>query len=804
MTHRAVSLASPFRTVLRRPGAGLTVLVVNGLGLAALLTTFSLVEAFLLRPLPYPQAERLVWLQSQSGDSELGVSHLDYLDWKEQVAALAEVALFDARHHAVLSLGDHAESVRTTRTTSSLFPLLGVPPEVGSWLSADSDRPGGERVVVLSHPLWRERLGGDPDVVGRTLTLDGAPYTVVGVMPAGFRFPSRTDLWLPSSGWADQWPHRNIRVGAAIGRLATGADLDTLRRQAAVVAARLERDYPETNAGVTVEAVGLRDVTAGGNRRGLLLLLTACIFLLLITVANSINLLLIHLSARTGELALRVAMGATRAELVRRQALHALTLALASGALAALAAAAALPWVRRLLPPELPQWVSLRLDGPVLLVGLVSALVVTVVTETLPLVVFLRGNLARLLADRGRGASASRRSLNSRRILAAVQLCLALLLTAGGWLLATSYRSLRSTDPGFDTERVVTAEIDLPEQSLESYEQVTALFQSIAESVNELPVAAAALSTSLPLTGHEVWEQWELTVEGQTDAEARTNPRVHGQGVTTAYFSAMGIPRLAGRLFEPRDDLAETGVVVVSRRLAESFWPGEDAVGQRLHLGPPGVPAPWLTVVGVVGDVRGESVAGAAGRDLYMPLARLPSWPVHLVVRERPAAPLSAEAIRGRVWAVSPDLGVRSVVPLADRVAGSLWQARALAALSGVLAVIGLALGLIGTFVVLAHLIERRKRELSIRLALGAERSDISRIVFGETLRLLLVGGTAGVTATLLLGRFLESQLFGVEAANAGALAAATAAVALTSLVASWLPLRRALRLDLHRQLQEL
>lgn len=804
MLRRHVPPTSALRALLRRPGANLTVLVVNGLGLAALLATFSLVQAFLLRPLPYPEADRLVWLQSRSGDSRLGVSHPDYLDWKRQIASLGEIALFDAQHHAVLSRGDHAQSVRATRTTASLFPLLGVPPELGRWLSSEADGPGSEPVVVVSHALWQEQLGGDREVVGRRLTLDGAPYTVVGVMPAGFRFPSQTDVWVPSSGWADQWPHRNIRVGSAVGRLAAGADLASLRREGAVVSARLENQYPETNSGVALDAVMLRDVTSGSSRQGLLLLLVACLFLLLITVANSINLLLIHLSARTRELATRIAMGATRAALAREQVLRSALMALATGGLAVLVAALALPWVRTLLPPGLPHWVSIRLDGAALSVALAGALLVTVVTETLPLLLFLRNDVTRSLSRQTRSASADRHSLLARRVLAAVQLCLALLLTSCGWLLLASYRDLRATDPGFDPLHVVTAEIDLPELALESYAQVTAWFRAVGERLDELPVAGAALSSSLPLTGHEVWEQWELTIEGQTDAEARSNPRVHGQGVTPSYFAAMRIPRLAGRLLEERDDRAADGVVVISDRLAETFWPGQEAVGKRLHLGGPAVPAPWLTVVGVVGDVRGESLAGAGGRDLYMPLARLPSWPVHVIVRQRPEVPIAAASIRQRIWEVSPDLGVRSFVPLADRISQSLWQPRAWAALSGILAVLGLALGLVGTFVVLGHLIEQRERELSIRAALGADRRDISRIVLGETLRLLLIGGLAGVAATILLGRYLATQLFGVRGVDPGALAGAAAAVALVSLVATVPPLRRALRLDLTRQLQEM
>jgi predicted permease len=656
----------------------------------------------------------------------------------------------------------------------------------------------------LSHSLWQERFGGDRGIVGRRLRLDGVPYTVAGVMPAGFRFPSQTDAWVPSSGWADQWPHRNIRVSSAVGRLAPGADLASLRREAAAVSAGLERQYPETNTGVVLEATRLREVTVGSSRQGLLLLLVAGLFLLLITAANSINLLLIHLSARTSELATRIAMGATPASLVRKQILRSSLLALATGGLAALIAGLTLPWVRTLLPPDLPDWVSIRLDEPVLLVAFAGALVVTVVTETLPLLLFLRRDASRSLSRQTRSVSADQQSLRSRRILAAVQLCLALLLTSCGWLLLTSYRNLRATDPGFDPEHVVTAEVDLPELALESYQQVTATFREVAERLNELPVAAAALSTSLPLTGQEVWEQWEVTTEGQTEAEARSNPRVHGQGISPSYFAAMRIPRLAGRVLEAGDDQAENGVVVISQRLAETFWPGQEAVGKRLHLGGPAVPAPWLTVVGVVGNVRGESLAGAGGRDLYLPLTRLPSWPVHVIVRERPEVPLAAESIRRRIWEVSPDLGVRSIVPLADRIARTLWQSRAWAALSGILAVLGLALGLVGTFVVLGHLLEQRQRELSIRVAFGADRRDISRIVLGETLRLLLIGGLAGLAAALLLGRYLEAQLFGVEALDPGALAGAAAAVALISTIATWLPLRRALRLDSSRHLQEL
>lgn len=804
MPPATLPLRSALQSLVRRPALSLTILLVNGLGLAALLTTFSLVEAFLLRPLPYADADRLVWLQSRSDDSLLGVSHPDYLDWQKQLESLSGIAMFDARHHAVLSFGDHAESVRATRTTANLFPLLGVPPEHGRWLSGDSDRPGSELVVVLSHGLWEERYGGDREVIGRRIDLDGAPYTVVGVMPQGFRFPSRTDLWVPSSGWADQWPHRNIRVSAAIGRLAPGADLSSLRSEADVVGARLQELHPATNAEIAIEASSLREVTVGSSRRGLLLLLTACFFLLLIAAANTTNLLLIHLSTQTTELAMRSALGATRAELLRQQALASGLLAVGTATFAALLAAATLPVVRALLPGELPDWVSVRLDWSVLLVGLGISVLVTVGIQTLPLALLLRRDIARRLTGRSRSASADHRSLRSRRLLAAVQLGLALLLTSGAWLLLASYSSLRDTDPGFETERVLTAEIDLPEFGIESYQQVTVLYQEIAARLGELPVEAAALSTSLPLTGQEVWEQWEVTIEGETEAEARANPRIHGQGVTGSYFQVLRIPRLSGRFFEAGDAEAEIGVIVISRRLAETFWPGQNAVGKRLHLGGPDIPAPWLTVVGVAGDVLNESLSAEGGRDLYMPLGRLPSWPIHLIVRERPEVVVEAATLRQRIWEVSPDLGIRSMVPFDQKVSQSLWHFRALAALAGVLAVLGLTLGLLGTFVVLAHLIEERKRELSIRVALGTNRPQVALIVLGEVLRLLMLGGFAGLTAAILLNRFLESQLFGVRPLEAGAFASATVAVVLIALLASVQPLRRAVRLDFNRHLQEL
>jgi predicted permease len=789
-------LGYAWRAIARRKGMAALVAAIAALGIGAAVTVFGIADAFLLRGLPFAEPERLVWLQSRHGDSLLGVSHADAADWNDP-ATFAGVATFDAQNHAVVTFEDGAESLLAARVGASLFPVLGVAAQHGRVFGPEEDKPGSANVVLLSDQLWRRRFGAAPGAVGGTVKVDGLPHTIAGVMPPGFDFPSKSDLWVPSSSWSDQWPFRNVRVDSAIARLAPGISPEAARSRLATVARNLESQYPDTNAGIAAEISPLREVWSGKSRRGILLVLGASAFLLLIACSNVATLLLVWAAERERDMALRLAVGAPPARLMRQVLLESLLLGLLGGAGGLLLAFFGIRLAGALLPAELPGWLAPGLDGRAVAFAAAISLAVGLVFGLAPTLRTLGVDAAGALGQAA-GRPFARRRARLRRGLVLAQVTLALTLAAGAGLLAHTFAAGREVDNGYGGG-AYTFRIDLPVLALESYAQVGQTYARLLGRLEAVPgVAAVGATTSMPLARKGTWDLWDFTVEGQDTAAQKGNPRAYGQGVSRDYFRAMDIALLAGHTFE-----RGTPGVVVSRSLAERFWPGRDAIGQRLKLGPAESPAPFQPVVGVAEDVRFESagLAGAgdpAGLGIYLPLEGMISWPLYVAVLApdlpRPATLLPA--LREEVHRVSLDLGVQDAALMAERVEHALWRQRLWAILFATLAGLALLLAGAGIYGVVSQLVQSRLQELAVRLALGAGPGDIARTLIGESARLTAWGAFFGLAASFALGRILASQLAGVKAADPLVFLAALAVVALMSLVASCLPLWRALRLS--------
>jgi len=784
------------RALLRRPGLVAGAILILGLGIGAAVTVASVIDAFFLRALPYAQADRLVWIRSISSGAPLGVSHADYLDWKA-ARPFASLALFNANEYSVLTVGGESESVLATRTDSSLFPTLGVRMFLGRPFSAGDDRPGAGNALLISHDLWRRRFGADSHVLGRGVVVDGAPYTVVGVLPAGFHFPVRSDLWLPSSAWADQWPWRNIRVDTVVGRLRPGVTIEAARVALRTVALRLQHDHPDTNSGIQADLTPLREVWTGTSRSGLFLLLAACGFLLLIAGANVANLLLVWAQTREREAAVRIAIGIQPLRQVRQAACEALLLGLASGAAGLLLAFWGVRLVAWLLPGQLPSWVDVRLSLRSAAFALAVSLGVGLLAAIAPMLRSLNAQPRTLLQQGGRTAGASREKSWGRRSLAVAQIAFTLPLLVSAGLTLKSFTRLQAIEPGFKAAGVLALDVHLPVFKLESLEQVTALYHRILDQTAALPgVVAAGAATDLPLARKEERNLWEFGIAGQTAQERLRNPRAYGHVVSPGYFSALRIPILKGRTLEPRDS-GKTPGAIVSRSFAERFWPNREALGQRLSLGPVNQPAPPVTIVGVVDNVRYESLAAASDTlDLYFPLDSLPSWPIHLVLRARGNPENLAPAVRREFRKDFPDLGLRDVAPLTERVARSVWQERIWATLFPIFSILALLLASAGVYTVISQRVYQRTREMSIRIALGAERRDVLRTLLGEVFRLSALGIAIGFVAALLIGRFLTALLFEVRAGDLSVLTLAVLALATVCLAAAYAPVRRALRVE--------
>jgi putative ABC transport system permease protein len=782
------------RALLRRPGLSAGVVLILGLGNGAAVTIFSTLDAFLLRPLPYPEPENLVWLRSSHGGNLLGVSHPDYLDWGAS-HTFQSLAKFNAGEYSVLNWKGEAECVLATRTTSNLFSLLGVRPLLGRPLSAAEDQPGSAGAVLLSHDLWRRRFRSDRHVLGASLRLDGASYMIVGVMPPGFHFPGRSDIWIPSSAWADQWPHRDIRVDSAVGRLAQGVPLPQARAALAAINTRLEKEYPATNSGIRADLVPMRDVWTGTSHEALVLLMAACGILLLIACANATSLLLIWADSREKELAIRMAFGIHPVRQLLQPLLEAIFLGLASGVAGLALALWGTRLVARLLPSQLPTWVDVRLDTKSFAAALLVSIAVGLLCAAAPAVRSLAVGPGVLLHQGTRTLGGLNGARALRRWLALAEIAVSLLLSISAGLLLKSLARLQHVQSGFETENVLTLEIHLPVFSLESYDQVRGLYRRLLDRAETLPgVIAVGLTTDLPLAPRDTWALWEFSVEGQGPSEQRRNPRARGHAVSAGYFLAMGIRIVRGRTFEPRDAEPTVQGAIVSRSFADRFWPGQNAVGKHFRLG--GATGASATIVGVARDVRYESLASSSGLDVYFPLERLPSWPVHLVLKANEDPRNLVPALRREVRSVSADLGIRAVTPLAEQVTQSLWQQRIWATLLSVFSTVAILLAAAGIYGVTFHWVDQQAKEIGLRVALGAGRREILRFFLGEGIQLAATGIAMGLLGAYATGRALSSLLYGVRYDDPEVFSAAALTILSVALGAMSLPLARALRAD--------
>jgi putative ABC transport system permease protein len=790
------------RSLRKHPGFALVIVLTLALGIGADTAIFSVVNASLLRPLPYGDPDRLVSVQARRGVDDLGVSWLDYLDWKARSRSLEDLAYFqEARIH--LGFADGAASAGAVMTTRNLFSLLRVEPALGRGFLPEEAVPGAAKVALLSHDLWMERFGADPNVLGRMVRVEGESHTVIGVMPPGFHFPSNADLWIcvEPLEMANANP-RTLRGMEVIGRLRPGISLETAAADLRGVAAELARQHPESNTGVEVAPAPLRDRWVGDVRTSLLLLLGACGFLLLIACANVANLLLARAVARQREISVRTALGAGRWRLVRQLLTESLLLA-GLGGLAGLLLAT---WGTRALlsaliaasPAELPAWIHVETDATVLAFALGVSLLVGLLFGLAPILPATRVNLTSTLKEGGRGTDGGG-SRHVRHLLVVSEVALALLLLLGAGLTTKSLLRLWNVDPGFRTDGVQTLTARFPYFGMEDRQARASLFRQAQERIAALPgVDAVGANTDLPLTGTEAWNRTDFVLPGQTPEEARLNPKANLQRITPGYFQAMGIPLLQGRAFT---DATEQEVaprsIIVNRSLAARLWPGRDPLGQRIEIGRDPSRSNTWTVVGVVGDVRHQGLDRDAGLDLYVPFFQFPSYDaLTFVVRGRGEAGAPAAAARSEIRAVSADLLVESAAPLDRLLSRALWQPRLWGALFGAFSAVALLLATVGIYGVMSFLVGQRTREIGLRMALGAGRAAVAKLLLGQGLRLTLAGIAVGLAGAVLLGRFLSGLLYQVEPTDLPTWLAISLLLTAVALLATWIPTRRAMAID--------
>ncbi len=785
------------RSLLKRPGFTLTAVVALGLGIGANTAIFSVINGVLLRSLQYANPDRLVmvWERfAQNPDHQNVVAPANFLDWQKRSRSFDKIAaVWDARLNFTGS-GDPIE-VPAQLVSAGFFPALGVQPVIGRWLTEDEDRPGATLVAVLSHRLWQERFGGNPAVVGQQVTISGRSYTITGVMPPGFHFLNdQVQVWKPLAlDPAVDQRKTSGRFLRCVARLAPGVTLEQAQAELNVIARQLEQQYPTYNTGWSVSLVPIREQIVGDIRPILLVLLGAVAFVLLIACANVANLLLARAASRQRELALRAALGASRMRLIRQLLTESVLLALCGG----IAGIALAYWGVELLiafgPDSIPRLHEIGIDLRVLIFTFTISLLTGIAFGLVPAMQSSRADVNEALKEGSRGSTGTRSRLRSAFVVAEVSLALVLLVGAG--LMIRSFMRLHSVKTGFESDRVLTMRVQLPGAKYREDQQRVAFFKQAQERIATLPgVKAIGAINFLPLTG--LASSTSFTIAGQPAAAPGQEPGTEVRVISGAYFAAMGIPLVKGRTFDEHDGPGSR-VLVVNETFARRFFPNEDAVGKRvvINWAPVGEP-PVDEIIGVVGDIRETALERDPNPAIYWPLTREPYPFMTLIVRSAIDPMQLAASIQKEIRAIDPDQPVADVRTLDAVVAKSIARPRFDTLLLGVFAAVALVLASVGLYGVMNYSAAQRTHEIGIRMALGASRSDIMRLVLGNGMLLTLIGVAIGVLASIALTRVMQSLLFGVNATDLVTFTAVSLVLAAVALLATYIPARKATRVD--------
>jgi len=783
-----------FRSMARRPLFSLIVVLILGVGLGANAAMFSVVDSVLLEPLPYPEADRLAWMWGRTpSGSRNTISAVDYMDYRASNTAFEELAayyVFPERY--VVTGGDEPEVVLGTQATWNMFRALRVAPVIGRGFVAEDEQPGGGEPIVLGYGLWQSRFGGDPDVIGRVLILDENPYEVVGVMPAGFAFPSWAQLWRPMRPTDRAAQGRGNNNFLLFGRLNPGVTLERAEAEMVGLARGIAEAYPDVKQGWSVSLISLHDRFVGGVRGVLWLLLGAVGLVLLVACANVAALLLARAAGREGEVAVRVALGASRGRIARQVLTESVVLALSGGVLGVAFAYGALEALRDLGAGSLPRLADVGVDGTALLFTLLISIATGLLFGLAPAFRAPQLDLVQSLKEGHRG---QRRAggPGAQNALVVGQVALSLMLLVGSGLLIRSFLRLQQEELGFEPQGVITAQVRLP-RTYGPERPPQQFYDAALGRIRALPgVAAAGAITDLPVIGG--FGPWNYVhAEGHPAATPADRRGATRRVVDPGYFEAMGIPLLTGRTFAHSDVPDGPNVGIISRRMAEEFFPGVDPVGRQFVL--PWDPPVYFQIVGVVGDVRLGSLDSETRPTMYWSLTQQGPGTMNLVVRTRGEPAALAPALRAAIWSVDPDVPISNLRAMSSVVSASLAQNRFRTLLLGGFAAVALLLAALGLYGVLSQLVGRRTHELGVRMALGADRARLVRWVlrYGMTLAALgLVLGLAGAAATSQLAR---GVLFGVRPLDPFTYVATSFCLLVVALAAAALPAWRATRVD--------
>jgi putative ABC transport system permease protein len=788
------NLRFAMRLMRRRPAFSSIVILTLALGIGGTTAIYSVVNAVLLRSLPYPDPEQLVmvWGEATDGNTEkvsTWGSHPDYLDYRSQIHAFSELAAYRSPLATLTTAGGDARFVETALTTSNIFKVFAVEAVLGRTYRPEEEVPGAPPVAVLSHDFWLAQFAGDPGVLGKVVHLDGQPYSIIGVLPERFRFDG-TDLWLPLVP-GQMESSRGTHTLQLFGRIRPGTSRETAEQEAKTVAARLEAQYPGENAKRSVRLEGLQDAAVGQSRDFLLALMGGVVLVLLIVCTNVANLFLVRAAGREREMAVRTALGAGQSRLFHQFLTESMLLTILGAVLGL-----PLAWwgVRALVagaPQGLPQLNDIGIDGAALGFMLVIAVAAGLVFGVVPAIYASRHTIAQRIRERGMGPRHARVS----RGFVITQIALAGVLVIGASLLGKSLWRLNQVDLRFNPDNLLVARIQLPRSRYPDPQKVLTFFSDVRSRLSAEPgVQSVTTAFEHPLsegwTSSYVVSDAERPKEGE-EPEARVRP------VSPGYFQGMGLSLVRGRDLDNNAAFGTPGEVIVNEAFVRRHFPDTDPVGKRIERQPwwPGQPASW-EIVGVVGNERFPGLAMEADPATYFPHAQFPMNEMYLLVRTANDPALLRDVIRRDIGAIDHDLAIESIPTMADIVGGLTAVPRFNVQLIGLFAIVALLLAAIGVYGVLAQMVTQRTPEIGIRLALGADRVTVVRMVVGQALRLSLVGAGAGLLLALGATRILAAQLYGVETRDPTVFGTVAAVLVLIALLAAYLPGRRASRVD--------
>ena len=809
-----------FRQLAKSPGFTIVAVLTLALGIGANTAVFSLINALLVRPLPYQEPSRiaLIWEQFKTqGLERIPCSPPEYLDLQREFQGGTGLAAFNYQTFN-LGGGDVPERISGAVVTSSLFPLLGAEPIKGRTFAREEQGEGHDDVVVISERLWNRRFSADPMLIGKSLLLNGRSYTVIGIMPAKFEFPiplfgiqgnqfaERVDIWKPVAFTKDELEQRGARSYGMITRLRPGVSLSQAQAELDKIISNWKQTYKDnySGGGFGAKIYPLHDQVVGGMRTGLAILLGAVVFVLLIVCANLATMLLARANAREREMAIRVALGAGRWRLLRQMLTESVLLAVTGASGGIVLSIWVLELLKQIGARTIPRLAEVNVDLVVLIVTALVAVGTGILFGMIPAFATSKPELTEALKEGGRSSTAGARHNQVRNSLVVAEIALALVLLVGAGLLIKSFARVQSIDPGFDRRNILTAEIGLSETKYPQFgtpdyndgAAMTSFWDEALRRIQQLPgVEAAAFTIVLPLSGSNT--DSSFSIEGREMRSNEPGPDEEIRDVSPDYFKVLKTPLLHGRFFTEADNFDAPGVVIINEALAKKYWPNKGALGKRMTFSDTRKPNPkWITIVGIVRSIRHRGLDVDPAPEYYLPLAQRPQNQMILAVRSAQDPRSLASALRREIQSLDPDQPIANVRTLETVTADSIAPRRMSMVLLGAFAGIALLLASVGIYGVISYLVVQRTHEIGVRVALGAQRSDVLRLIVGHAAKLVGIGTVIGLVLAFLSTRLLSALLYNIGPFDAATFLFVTIALAAVALLASYIPALRAARAD--------